>query len=80
MFRYLDLDLLAGRNLLLLGSVLVLVLMVIREVDLDAECIADPVHTSPMSTHNTSDKLPADLEFSRLCEYGMGSEAISQKI
>lgn len=63
---YLDLNPLASSWLFLLTSLLLLVIVVIKEVNLDAKRIADPVDTCPMRTHNTRNEFSPDLEFGGL--------------
>ena len=60
---HLDLDLLARGDLLFLTRLL-LAIMVISEVDLNAERIPDFVDTDTLRTHDAGNKLAADLELS----------------
>ena len=66
---YLDLSLLTSNWFLLLASILLLVIVIVGEVDLDAQGIADLVDTRTLRTHNTSHKLAPNLEFRRLWIY-----------
>ena len=61
---YLNLCLLS--RLFLLSSILLLVVSLVGEIDLDAECVPELVNCRSMRADNTAYEVPDDLKFGRL--------------